>query len=285
MDSIHARFILHVLLTIASLFFLTAHAGNDSSIRIKWGYKGNIGPERWAQLDPGFLICAQGKLQSPISIEKNIVSIKDGLKIYYSSAPLVIVNDGQTQLTIAKEQITIADGHSIQINMTPRSNQKITYEGKPFQLVQLHIHTPSENLFQGRSFPMEIHFVHQGKNGEVVIIGVFAKGGLLNTELQKMIVHLPTEQHTPMTVTGETINPSQLLPKNLNYYSFQGSLTTPPCTEGVKWIVMFDPITVSPAQIARLREAVGGNNARPVQPLNGRTINAVTRQQQSLNNR
>jgi carbonic anhydrase len=167
----------------------------------------------------------------------------------------------------------INDGHSIQVNFPAKDiKETLTLAGKPYRLVQFHLHSPSENQWHGRSFPMEIHFVHQSSDGQLVVMGVFVNAGKQNTTFQQLMDHLPQSQGTSFLISGVSVNPANLLPTQRDYYEFDGSLTTPPCTEGVHWIVMAEPITASPAQINSLRNAAGGANARPVQPLHHRTI-------------
>lgn len=246
---------------------------NDAGAKVKWGYKGNIGPERWWQLDPSFLICANGTLQSPINIMSNkLKNIPNTLVFHYETAPMILVDNGNTKFMLGNTETTINDGHSIQLNFTKSAPQTITFDGQKYNLLQLHFHSPSENQWNGRSFPLEIHFVHQGKDGKLLVIGVFVKGGKANQVIDKMIKHLPKEEGKEFIIKGESINPRQLIPAKSHYYYFIGSLTTPPCSEGVQWILMADPITATPAQIAILRQASGGGNARHVQKLHNREI-------------
>lgn len=248
---------------------------NDSSVKIKWAYKGNIGPERWAQLSPDFALCATGKLQSPVNIMRKVKIADHKLAINYQPAPLIIIDDGTTPLTIGTKQTIIDDGHGIQINFhgDNAAKETIDYAGSTYHLVQFHFHSPSENELHGRAYPLEIHFVHQGDDGKLVVIGVFVQGGNANPVLQQIINNLPKDSGQEHEIANTNINPIDLLPMKKNYYSFMGSLTTPPCIEGVQWILMDDAITASPAQILQIRKAAGGANARPVQPLNHRTIN------------
>lgn len=245
---------------------------NDSGVKINWSYSGNTGPSRWGQLSPYFVLCSAGHAQSPININKNVVHTSNTLTINYHAVPMDIIKDGETTLMLDHTQIRINDGHGIQLNFTdPHDKETLTVDGKIAKLVQLHIHTPSENQWHKQTYPMEIHFVHQGDKGEVVVMGVLVKGGAPNAALQTLIDHLPKVKHHAQTIPGQLINPLELLPAKHDYYQFTGSLTTPPCTEGVKWIVLSQAITASPAQIVQLRIATGAN-ARPVQPLNGRKI-------------
>ncbi len=257
----------------ALLISANSFALNDSSIKTKWGYTGQTGPDHWAQLNPHFSVCSIGKLQSPINIAPKITDKTSKLDIHYMPATMIIVDDGYTNLLIGKEQTIINDGHAIQLNF-PESNtsEEILFNQDKYQLVQFHMHTPSENTLNGKSFPMEIHFVHQGKNGTLAVIGVFVKLGEENPTLQKIITNLPKEAHKPMQISGEEVSPLNLLPTDQKHYDFNGSLTTPPCAEGVQWIVMQNPITASAEQIAKLKAATHGANARPVQSRNKREI-------------
>jgi carbonic anhydrase len=256
--------------------FFSGHieaAVDDSSVKIAWGYKGHTGPEFWGRLSPHFLLCGEGTSQSPINISKNDVEVANTLTLHYQTAPLIIVDDGDTSLMIGNKQIIFNDGHTIQINFHGNSNKEfISYQGNKYQLKQFHFHSPSENQLNGDSAPLEIHFVHQGEKGKVVVIGVLVKGGSANPELQTIIDHLPMADGKEHVVAGVKINPKDIFPLDNDYYSFSGSLTTPPCTEGLQWIVMAGTINASPAQIATIRKALGGSNARAVQPLNNRVI-------------
>lgn len=267
-----SQYILQACLMAVYLISALAYADvDDSGIKVKWGYTGNIGPSRWGQLDKKFLLCSAGKAQSPINISKKVANIKSALRINYQSAPMTIVEDGATDLMMGSVQTIIDDGHSVQLNF-PKALESITLDGKDYSLVQFHLHTPSENLWHGRSFPMEIHFVHQGQDGTAAVMGVFVKSGKENAALQKIIDNLPKEKGKERVIPGERLNPMDLIPSKQAYYGFLGSLTTPPCSEDVQWLVMQNPITASPGQILSLRKAMGGTNARPVQPLNGRDI-------------
>lgn len=232
----------------------------------QWGYFGNIGPGKWGQLDPAFTTCAVGKLQSPINISKKFQLAPYALKIHYQPTPMHIINDGDTNLIMGGSPINIQHGYGMQLNF-PLSGPKetITFQGKNYHLIQFHVHTPSETAFNNQTFPMEIHFIHQSNDGQVVIIAVLAKAGEANPELQRVINYFPTESRVERVINNEKINLSGLLPAKQDYYNFTGSLTLPPCTEGVQWIVMSDFITASPAQVLLFRKAVRGDNARPIQ--------------------
>lgn len=269
-----AKYAFLSLFTILSSLNVYAEV-NDSAIKTTWGYKGNIGPEYWAKLNPNFALCATGKTQSPVNIMKKFkFSTNFKLTVNYEPAPLIIMDDGPTSLQIGSVQTIINEGHGIQVNFHDEYAKKesIIFDSNTYLLKEIHFHSPSENQLHGRGFPLEIHFVHQGENGKLAVIGVFVDGGNPNPALQKIIDHLPKEPGKEFEIANEKINPLDLLPVKKNYYSFMGSLTTPPCSEGVQWILMDDVITASPAQILQLRQAANGANARTVQPLNYRAV-------------
>lgn len=257
---------------LSGLFGSALLISSLSIAEVEWSYKGNDGPERWGTLSPQFAACANGRLQSPINIPTDTKTALSTLKINYRPAPLVIVEEGTTDLMIGSQPTVVKEEH-VQVNFPrDRTTETIDLNGKKYRLLQFHLHTPSENQWHGRSFPMEIHFVHQGEDGKLAVIGVFVKAGKENPTLQKIIDHLPHEDEKPIEVKGVNINPTDLLPTKYSHYSFLGSLTTPPCSETVQWFVMSEPITASPLQINKLRKVVEGNNARPVQPLNDRSV-------------
>jgi carbonic anhydrase len=269
-------YLLGIFISSCSFFTASVFAEvNNSGVLIKWGYKGNTGPIRWGQLSPAFVLCLEGQLQSPININRNrqFQNKPHNLVIHYQPAPLAIVDDGVTELTLGKLQTIIHDGHGIQLNFSSQSAQeKVVFENKEYHLVQFHFHSPSENALNGQTFPLEVHFVHQSADGHVLVIGIFIKAGASNPAIQKIIQNLPEVEGVEHIVSKEQINPATLLPANQEYYSFMGSLTTPPCTEGLQWIIMPHAARATPGQILLLRKAMGGDNARPVQSRNHRKI-------------
>ncbi len=265
-----------LIIVLASLLARFSMAGmDDRATTVAWGYTGKTGPSFWGQLDSSFATCANGKMQSPIDITGYLAAKKNSLQFNYHLSPLNIVYDGLTQLDFNHHQEVINDGHTIQVNFPAQGPEEIiSYQGKNYRLIQFHIHAPSENLYDGVAYPLEIHFVHQG-DGNLAVVGVFVVPGKPNPTLQTIIDHLPTTKGKVMTLDNVNIQPSGLIPDNISYYRFDGSLTTPPCTEGVKWIVMRNSITASSEQINQLKAAIGQANARPVQPLNQRKIEFI----------
>ena len=224
----------------------TAHAPH-------WRYSGADGPSHWADLDPSFATCSTGKRQSPIDIKgaKKDSSLAP-VQIDYKASPLKIVDNG----------------HTIRVNVAPGSS--ITVNGTAYTLTQFHFHRPSEEEIAGKKYAMVIHLVNE-RTGGAAVIALLVKTGAENPTVQKIWNNLPKEKDKENEVTGVSINAADLLPADQNYYNFDGSLTTPPCSEGVKWFVMKTPIEMSAAQIAAFAKLYP-MNARPIQPTDGREI-------------
>lgn len=217
-----------------------------------WGYEGPEAPHNWGKLSPDYALCDSGKNQSPVDIKGSIVSAKTPLKNAYHSGTQSIENNG----------------HTIQINVKDYGH--IELDGEAFDLRQFHFHAPSENQINDKSYPFEAHFVHTNAQNELLVLSVMFLEGNENTELNKAWANIPEKEGIVALNTGLDIN--KLLPNHLQYYRFSGSLTTPPCTEGVRWVVLKEPMSVSKAQIDAFRHAIHHNNNRPIQPLNGRVI-------------
>ena len=220
---------------------------------VHWGYEGAGAPHYWGDLKAEFATCKTGRSQSPIDISAVVVTQLPAIQIDYGDTPLDIVNNG----------------HTIKVNY--QSGSSITVDGKRFHLLQFHFHSPSEHTIGGKAYPMVAHLVHKADDGQLGVIGVMIKEGRSNALLEQLWAHLPETAGSSVTVESEQINVSGLLPADLTYFNYSGSLTTPPCTEGVHWMVLAAPTEASAEQIARFR-ALYPNDARPVQPVNGRTI-------------
>ncbi|HYN79645.1 MAG TPA: carbonic anhydrase family protein [Lamprocystis sp. (in: g-proteobacteria)] len=218
-----------------------------------WAYEGTEGPEHWGELDPGFGPCAAGVDQTPIDIEETVEAELPPLAIDYRTLGQEVVNNG----------------HTIQVNVAPGSTLMIN--GVPFELKQFHFHTPSENEVGAKHFAMEGHLVHADQAGHLAVIGVLYQLGDADPTIAQVWAASPPEAGTSQAPVTP-VDPKTLLPQARDYYAFSGSLTTPPCTEGVRWMLMKEPLTVSPEQVAYLEHAVHGHNNRPVQPVNARLI-------------
>jgi len=171
----------------------------------------------------------------------------------YQATPLKVVNNG----------------HAIQVNYGAGST--LTVDGKTYHLAQFHFHSPSEHTQDGKPYAMEAHLVHKADDGSLAVVGVFLKEGKENPFLARIWGHLPTEVNHEMTVAGTEVNVADLLPAKKAFFNYSGSLTTPPCSEGVTWLVMDRSVEVSKAQADKFRGLIH-ENARPVQPLNDRKV-------------
>ncbi len=234
-----------------------------------WTYTGKTGVDYWGKLNANFKLCATGKTQSPINIQ-NAQPGKSTLSLQYDPEALIIEVDGPTDLFIHGKETITNTGHGVQLNFD--AQESMTFANKKYHLVQFHFHTPAENILDNKTYPMEIHFVHQNDDGDLAVIGVFVTKGTANPAIAEIIKNIPNTEKIPVTIKGERINPIDLMPQDKNYYQFAGSLTTPPCTEGLDWLMMKGTISASADQIAKLKAASHGANARPIQPLNKRKI-------------
>ncbi len=221
---------------------------------VHWGYVGEGAPENWGKLKPEYALCGSGMSQSPIDFNKTILAKLDNITFSYKDSPLKIINNG----------------HSIQVNYEPGSF--ITVDGETYELVQFHFHAPSEHTVKGQFYDMELHLVHKNNLNEIAVVGVFMKKGQENKIIKVLWDNLPTELNKENVVSAISVNASGLLPKDRSYYHYFGSLTTPPCTEGVNWSVLKTPIEVSEEQIEKFKSVMGFNNNRPVLPVNKRFI-------------
>ncbi len=161
------------------------------------------------------------------------------------------------------------NGHTIQVNFPAGSS--LNLDGHVYTLKQFHFHTTSENTIDGKSFPLEGHFVHADDKGNLAVVAVMFDQGSANSDLAQLWQSMPMKANEKVQMQ-KAFNAAQLLPKEQTYYRFNGSLTTPPCTEGVTWLVLKTALTISAEQVAQFEKAVGGHNNRPVQPINARPI-------------
>jgi len=218
-----------------------------------WGYSGENGPENWAKLTPEYGACGTGKNQTPINLAGFVEADLKPLKFAYQAGTSQIVNNG----------------HTIQINYAPGST--VTINKVAYELKQFHFHAPSENQIKGKSYPLEGHFVHADKDGNLAVVAVMFKQGKADAALAKLWSQLPEHEGEPVALNTK-LSAMSLLPKQKDYYRFSGSLTTPPCTEGVRWIVMKQPVSASAAQIDAFKKIMEHDNNRPLQALNARLI-------------
>jgi carbonic anhydrase len=230
-----------------------AVVSSGTALAQHWGYSGEAAPENWSKLDPKFAACAVGRNQSPIDLTGLIDADLKPLKLDYKAGASDIVNNG----------------HTVQVDYAPGST--LIVDNRRFQLKQFHFHAPSENRIGGKQFPLEGHLVHADKDGNLAVIAVMFREGAANPAVAKLWEKLPAKAGDKAALPAG-LSASSLLPGERDYYRFNGSLTTPPCSEGVWWLVMKKTVTVSKAQVERFAKTVGFANNRPVQPVNARPV-------------
>jgi carbonic anhydrase len=217
-----------------------------------WAYEGGGGPERWGAMRPDFTTCSQGKRQSPIDIRDGIAVDLEALTFDYRPSGFSVIDNG----------------HTVQVDVAPGNH--LTVGGRRYELLQFHFHRPSEERISGRQFEMVAHLVHKDPEGRLAVVAVLMDQGKAHPLVQLVWNNLPLEKLEAQPAPVD-MDLDALLPDDRRYYTYMGSLTTPPCSEGVLWIVLKQPATMSPEQIgifARLYPM----NARPIQSASGRLI-------------
>ena len=224
--------------------------GHKKGHSVHWDYAGEMGPENWGDEFP---TCGKGTKQSPLNITGPFEKSKDVLVVNYKEGPLKILNNG----------------HTIQVNVEPGSTLKINKD--VYNLLQFHFHRPSEEQVDGKPMAMVAHFVHKNSDGKLAVLGVLLNDGKDNAAIQTLWNNAPKAEGPEVVVDKMKFDPSSLVPTALTHYSYEGSLTTPPCTEGVNFYILKTPVDIGKKQVV---DFPFKRNARPVQPLNGRKINA-----------
>lgn len=223
-----------------------------------FGYKGESGPDYWHELNQGWVLCAEGTIQSPINIDNNNIAADEislSTEFNYKSTDLQVLNTGTTIL------VNYEEGSSFIV------------DGEIYNLKQFHFHSPSEHTVNGSHYDLELHVVHLNENEEICVVGVLINSGEHNESFGKILDQLNNDKAGQNEIIK--FNAAELLPQsNSSFYYYEGSLTTPPCSEGVKWVIQKDPVTVSKTQIEKFRKIMYGNN-RPVQPINERNVYEV----------
>jgi carbonic anhydrase len=221
-----------------------------------WDYEGPRGSAHWSELDPAYAAC-DGKEQSPIDIRHTEKAALPPLHFDYHAAPIENV---------------INNGHTIRVNYhAPGSGDFLVVDGTRYQLTQFHFHRPSEEQVNGKAYDMVLHLMHQTSDGKVAGVAVFLTAGKPNAAIQELWDHMPSAEGQNF-VGALPLNPVDLLPSDTSaYYLYLGSVTAPPCTEGVTWFVLKRPVTLSRAQIDAFA-ALYPNDVREPQPLNGRIV-------------
>jgi carbonic anhydrase len=225
-----------------------------------WTYAGDEGPAKWAQLSPDFTKCAGGAEQTPIDLPSTAANGAWLAPLAFTLPPISLA--------------LVHNGHTVQLNARG-AGASLVANGKKVELVQFHTHVPSEHTVDKKGFDGEIHFVHEGEGKSLTVVGVLLKRGKENAALAPYFDHLPAgPTKEPVSVEGAKLDLSKIFPRKAAYFTYSGSLTTPPCSEGVRWYVLATPVEVSDAQLAKFRAAVPGDSNRPVQPLGARAVEA-----------
>ena len=218
-----------------------------------WTYEGEEGPSHWGELSESYATCSVGKSQSPIDVITPSAQDLMNISFHYQPSEVNILNNG----------------HTVQVNYDPGSYMEL--EDTRYDVVQFHYHTPSEHTIDGESFPAELHIVHRSAGDNLAVVGILLREGTENAAYQPFISNLPVETTEPKD-TGVKINAIDLLPSLQTTFRYSGSLTTPPCAEGVSWLLMTTPVELSAQQLTALDSLFETGNNRPVQPINDRTL-------------
>ena len=236
---------------------LAACGGGEEQAAAEWGYSGDGAPGSWAELSPEYENCGAGERQSPIDLTGYVAGDPPPLGFSYGAAPTGLTNNG----------------HAVYIHYA--EGARLEFSGRSYQLLQSHFHTPSEHLLDGESFAAELHLVHRRASGGLAVVGFLLRPGKPDPMLEELLNRAPAVGAATGDEDGslDGLNSSLLVPEERGFYMYQGSTTTPPCTEPVEWFVMAQAGTVSEGQVERWRAATsGGPTNRPVQPRNGREI-------------
>lgn len=242
-----------LFLVLTTVFF---PATRRAQWRTPWSYNaGADGPAHWAALDPEYAACA-GKEQSPIDIQHARKANLPALHFEFKPGPLKIINNGYT---------------AVRVDYAPGNGNFLIVGRQRYELTQFHFHHPSEEQIHGKPYAMVIHFMFQSPGGKIAGAAVLVNAGGSNPIVAQLWKYMPPAPGKAHIIPGVTLNPAGLLPRDTAYYTYMGSVSAPPCTEGVKWFVLKTPVTVSPAQINAFTKLYP-HDARPVQPLNGRIV-------------
>lgn len=236
-----------------SLVGLPGVAAGQEAHPPHWAYEGKEGPEAWGKLASSYNACLTGHSQSPIDIKDARKADLPALTFDYHAVSLNIINNG----------------HTIQVNYAPGST--LTIGGKTYTLKQFHFHHPSEEHVAGKGLPLVAHLVHADADGHLAVVAILFELGSANPLIDALWKNIPSQNEKPQDIPSVSIQIGDLLPNERGYFTYAGSLTTPPCSEGVTWYVLKNYATVSPQQVAAFAK-IYPLNARPIQPTNGREI-------------
>lgn len=227
-------------------------AATVGSERATWSYEGDRGPEHWGDMKEQYAACRDGKSQSPIDLKWHKPKVGGQVQVSYKETSARVEDDGHT------------------IRATFEAGSQIKYDGIVYDLMSMHFHSPSEHTLSGKSFPMEIHFINQDQAGNMVVFASFLAKGHQNKTIAK-IWGAVGGSPAPEAHAAIAFNPGDLLPAQRSHYEYEGSLSSPPCTENVRWLVFNNPVHASENQVSAFQHLYRAN-ARPTQPLNGRNV-------------
>ncbi|MGZ8374313.1 MAG: carbonic anhydrase [Nitrospira sp.] len=260
------------IVCVSTLPVASLHAGETG--HTTWGYEGLRGPLHWGKLGPEFSLCEKGMAQSPIDLLRAHRTILNDIQFSYKDAPFHVVNNGHTLQEVEPLSETAKSRYPKhgQTVLHFDKDSTIVFDEDLYLLEQFHFHVPSEHTIDQKHYPMELHLVHHNERHEVAVVAVFMEEGKHNPFFETFLEHAPAKVGEVSDDHNHTVNPMTLLPERRSYYRYSGSFTTPPCSEGVIWAVMHDPIEVSAEQIQKFRTLVGHDNVRPIQPLHKRFV-------------
>ena len=248
------------LIAVSALVLTTGCASHNekmehsSSHKAHWGYKGEVGPSHWSQLNEKFSMCSKGNMQSPINIIASEDKNLDALGFDYNTKSSNVINNG----------------HTVQVNI--QAGSTVSIDNMKYELKQFHFHTPSENNINGKEYPLEAHFVHATKEGKLAVVAVMFEYGEENPIINKIWSKFPLELNHKESLQLSQDDINAILPNDKEYYKFIGSLTTPPCSENVKWNVFKKSVTISKEQVEKFFDIYEHTNNRPIQKTNNRVI-------------
>jgi carbonic anhydrase len=237
------------LLLLALVAFTSSALAEED---VHWTYSGEHGPEHWGELSKAFAACSEGKNQSPIDIVDPIDADLAPISLAYPGSMIAVVNNG----------------HTLQVNVGPGNSLEL--DGQTFELLQFHLHSPSEHRIQGELFALEAHFVHRNDRGELAVVAALFREGPESYGIARIEASAPAKAGTSQPM-DTPITKLVIMPESTAHYRYSGSLTTPPCSEGVRWLVLKAIGTVSKEQVEEFVKIIG-EDARGPQPLNGRLV-------------
>ena len=231
-------------------------AGPRAQWKTAWSYEGARGPEHWSELDPEWAACNGGKEQSPIDIGNTKKEKLPVIRFEYKSGPITIINNGYT---------------AVRVNYAPGNGNFLIVGEKRYELTQFHFHHPSEEYIHGKQYDMVAHLMHADSDGKVAAVAIPLKSGSANATIQQLWEHMPQTAGSEHTIPGVEVSPGGLVPSDTAYYTYEGSQTAPPCSEGVTWFVLKSSMDISAEEISAFGKLYP-HDVRPVQPINGRVV-------------